>query len=125
MNWANGGRSLTAVRIPTGWPPCGRQIITERVNREKPADQFTLLRIAVEERGRRGSSEWRDDACSRRLGILNGVPETVVRRQRANINFYMLRDVRIRNAAEMTNGEVTNELARVSQMIGAGKTLLA
>lgn len=99
--------------------------ITERVSRENPEDQFGLIRIAVEERGRKASSEWRDDACSRRLGILNGVPETVGGRQRANINFYMLRDARIRNASELTSGDVTDEFARVSQALGTGKTLLA
>jgi hypothetical protein len=99
--------------------------ITERVGRENPRDQFALIRIAVEERGRAASSEWRDDACSRRLGILKGVPETVGERQRANINFYMLRDVRIRNAHELTSGDVTDEFARVSQALGSGKTLLA
>ena len=99
--------------------------ITERVGRENPEDQFALIRIAVEERGRMASSEWRDDACSRRLGILKGVPETVGERQRANINFYMLRDARIRNANELTSGDVTDEFLRVSQALGTGKTLLA
>ena len=99
--------------------------ITARVGRENPQDQFALIRIAVEERGRAASSEWRDDACSRRLGILRGVPETVGERQRANINFYMLRDVRVRNASELTSGDVTDEFARVSQVLGSGKTLLA
>jgi hypothetical protein len=99
--------------------------IAERVGRENPQDQFALIRIAVEERGRKASSEWRDDACSRRLGILKGVPETVGERQRANINFYMLRDVRIRNASELTSGDVTDEFTRVSHALGAGKTLLA
>jgi len=99
--------------------------ITERVRRENPQDQFALIRIAVEERGRKASAEWQDDACSRRLGILNGVPETVGERQRANINFYMLRDVRIRDARELTSGDVTDEFARVSQALGTGKTLLA
>jgi hypothetical protein len=46
-------------------------------------------------------------------------------RQRANINFYMLRDARIRNASELTSGDVTDEFARVSQALGTGKTLLA
>jgi len=99
--------------------------ITERVGRENPQDQFALMRIAVEERGRKASAEWQDDACSRRLGILNGVPETVGERQRANINFYMLRDVRIQDARELTSGDVTDEFARVSQALGTGKTLLA
>lgn len=99
--------------------------IAERVGRENPQDQFALIGIAVEERGRKASPEWRDDACSRRLGILKGVPETVGERQRANINFYMLRDVRIRNASELTRGDVSDEFARVSQALGTGKTLLA
>lgn len=99
--------------------------ITERVGRENPQDQFALMRIAVEERGRKASAEWQDDACSRRLGILNGVPETVGERQRANINFYMLRDVRIQDARELTSGDVTDEFARVSEVLGTGKTLLA
>jgi hypothetical protein len=99
--------------------------ITERVGRENPQDQFALMRIAVEERGRKASAEWQDDACSRRLGILNGVPETGGERQRANINFYKLRDVRIRDARELTSGDVTDEFARVSQALGTGKTLLA
>ena len=99
--------------------------ITERVGAENPQDQFALIRIAVEERGRKASSEWRDDACSRRLGILKGVPETVGDRQRANINFYMLRDVRIRNASDLTSGDVTDEFARVSEALGTGNTLLA
>ena len=99
--------------------------ITERVGRENPKDQFALIRIAVEERGLKASPQWRDDACSRRLGILKGVPETVGERQRANINFYMLRDVCVRNASELTSGDVTDEFARVSEALGTGKTLLA
>jgi hypothetical protein len=99
--------------------------ITNRVGRENPQDQFGLIRIAVEERGRTASSEWQDDACSRRMGILNGIPETVGQRQRANINFYMLRDVRIRNASELTHGDVSDEFARVSRALATGKTLLA
>jgi hypothetical protein len=98
--------------------------IVARVNRENPRDQFTLVQIAVEERGRKASAEWRADACSRRLGILHGVPETVGERQRANINFYMLRDVRISNVGDLASGEVTDEFARLSETLGAGKTLL-
>jgi hypothetical protein len=99
--------------------------IVARVARENPRDQFALVRIAVEERGRKASAEWRDDACSRRLGILQGVPETVGDRQRANINFYMLRDVRISNVGDLASGEVTDEFARLGETLGAGKTLLA
>ena len=99
--------------------------IKARVQRENPPDQFALVKIAVEERGRTASSAWRDDACSRRLGILAGVPETVGGRQRANINFYLLRDVRLKNASELTSGDVADEFTRVSQALGRGKTLLA
>ena len=98
--------------------------IVARVARENPRDQFELVRIAVEERGRKASAEWRDDACSRRLGILHGVPETVGARQRANINFYMLRDVCISNVGDLASGEVTDEFARLSETLGAGKSLL-
>jgi hypothetical protein len=99
--------------------------IKARVERERPKDQFELVRIGVEERGRTALAEWRDDCCSRRVGILKGVPETVGERQRANINFYMLRDVRIRNANELTTGDVSDEFARVGHALGTGKTLLA
>jgi hypothetical protein len=99
--------------------------IAARVAREEPSDQFALTRIAVEERGRSALTAWRDDACSRRLGILKGVPETVGGRQRANLNFYMLRDVRVRNAAELVTGEVDDEFARVSIALATGGTLLA
>jgi hypothetical protein len=98
--------------------------IEARVARENPRDQFELVRIAVEERGRKASAAWQDDACSRRLGILNGVPETVGDRQRANINFYMLRDVRVRNTSSLSRVELTGEVARVSDVIAVGKTLL-
>ena len=99
--------------------------IKARVERERPKDQFELVRIGVEERGRTALAEWRDDCCSRRVGILKGVPETVGERQRANINFYMLRDVRIRNANELTTGDVSDEFARVGHALGTGRTLLA
>jgi len=97
--------------------------IEERVNRENPQDQFALTHIAVEERGRKALPQWRADAVSRRVGILKGVPETVDDRQRANINFYMLRDVRVRSAGELLSGELP--LARVSQAVASGGSLLA
>ena len=99
--------------------------IAARVAREEPGDQFALTRIAVEERGRTALAAWRDDACSRRLGILKGVPETVGGRQRANLNFYMLRDVRVRNAGELITGDVDDEFVRVSHALATGGTLLA
>ncbi|MGE0447849.1 MAG: hypothetical protein AB7P99_21680 [Vicinamibacterales bacterium] len=99
--------------------------IAARVAREEPADQFALTHIAVEERGRAALAAWRDDACSRRLGILHGVPETVGGRQRANLNFYMLRDVRVRNAADLITGDVDDEFVRVSHTLATGGSLLA
>ena len=60
-----------------------------------------------------------------RLGILHGVPETVEDHQRANIHFYMLRDVRIRGAQELMTADVSDQLARVSQALASGDTLLA
>ena len=62
---------------------------------------------------------------SRRLGILKGVPYTVDDRQRANIHFYMLRDVRVTNVDRLVTGNMSQELARVSVAVAAGDTLLA
>ena len=100
-------------------------MIEARVTRENPQDQFELTRIAVEERGRRAAPQWQADAISRRVGILKGVPETVDDRQRANINFYMLRDVRVRSTADLLSCDVAVQLARVSQAVAAGSSLLA
>jgi hypothetical protein len=99
--------------------------IEERVRRENPADQFALTHIAVEERGRKAAQQWQADAISRRLGILRGVPETVDDRQRANINFYMLRDVHVDGAAELWSGDPTARFVSVSQAVASGRTLLA
>ena len=99
--------------------------IEARVMRENPQNQFELTHIAVEERGRRAAQQWQADAISRRLGILKGVPETVDDRQRANINFYMLRDVHVRSTADLLSGDVAVQLARVSQAVAAGSSLLA
>jgi hypothetical protein len=103
--------------LDTAW-----SAIQERVRRENPPDQFRLTQLAVEERGRKAAPQWRADAVSRRVGILKGVPETVGDRQRANINFYMLRDVRVKNAGELLSGDL--ELARVSQAVASGRSLL-
>jgi hypothetical protein len=99
--------------------------IEARVTRENPQNQFELTHIAVEERGRKAAQQWQADAISRRLGILKGVPETVDDRQRANINFYMLRDVHVRSTADLLSGDVAVQLARVSQAVAAGSSLLA
>jgi hypothetical protein len=99
--------------------------IEARVAAERPTDQFHLVAIAVEERGRKASSQWQADAVSRRLGILNGVPHTVDDRQRANIHFYMLRNVRVTNVERLVAGEMNDELARVRAAVASGETLLA
>ena len=99
--------------------------IEARVAREEPQEQFALTRIAVEERGRKAAAEWQADAISRRVGILRGVPETVAGRQRANINFYMLRDVRIGGEGTLMPGDISVQLARVSEAVASGRTLLA
>jgi hypothetical protein len=103
--------------------------IENRVHHENPQDQFDLVRIAVEERGRKASSRWRADCISRRRGILEGTPVTVSEKgnqsQRANIAFYMLRDVRIRGARELMTADVGEELKRVSRAGASGGTLLA
>jgi hypothetical protein len=106
--------------LDKAWPA-----IESRVGRENPPDQFALTQIAVEERGRRAAPQWQADAVSRRLGILKGVPETVDDRQRANINFYMLRDVRVAGAAELVSGDPTARFVAVSQAVATGRTLLA
>jgi hypothetical protein len=106
--------------LDKAWP-----MIEARVTRENPQDQFALTQIAVEERGRRASAPWQADAISRRVGILKGVPHTVDDRQRANINFYMLRDVRVTSTAALLSGDVGVQLARVSQAVAGGGSLLA
>jgi hypothetical protein len=106
--------------LDKAWPA-----IEERVRRDNPQDQFALTQIAVEERGRRAAPQWQADAVSRRVGILKGVPETVDDRQRANINFYMLRNVHVTGAAELVSGDPTARFVAVSQAVATGKTLLA
>jgi hypothetical protein len=99
--------------------------IDARLAVERPTTQFELVRIAVEERGRAASPQWQADAVSRRVGILKGVPHTVGDRQRANIQFYMLRNVRVDGIDRLVDGDVGTELARVRRAIAAGETLLA
>ena len=106
--------------LDKAWPA-----IEARVAREDPQDQFALTQIAVEERGRKAAAEWQADAISRRIGILRGVPETVGERQRANINFYMLRDVRIGGEGTLMPGDISVRLARVSEAVATGRSLLA
>ncbi len=71
--------------------------IRRRVQREAPADQFALTRIAVEERGRAADPRWRADCISRRLCILDREPVKVAESgqsaERDNPNLYLLRNV--------------------------------
>jgi len=117
--------SLYDLVIQQGSLSKARRAIEDRVEQENPGDQFQLVGIAVEERGRKASLAWQSDCVSRRLGILHGVPKTIENRQRANIQFYMLRDVRIRGAQELMTADVSDQLARVSQALASGDTLLA
>jgi len=96
--------------------------IEKRVRQEPPPDQFALVRIAVEERGKKAAPEWRADCISRRVGILNGVPVTVEGHQRANLSFFLLRNVRIRPTPPE---EVSARLAQVADAVASGGTLLA
>ncbi len=102
-----------------------KEAIERRVREQPPRDQFQLVSIAVEERGRKANPRWQADCVSRRLGILNGLPITVEGCQRANINFYLLRDVRIRGARDLMSADVSDQLTRVSEALAAGNTLLA
>jgi hypothetical protein len=99
--------------------------IEARVRQTRPADQFDLVRIAVEERGRKAAPEWRADCISRRVGILNGVPETVDGHQRANLSFFLLRNVRVRGARELMTADLGPRVARVADSLAEGGTLLA
>lgn len=99
--------------------------IKQRIKDEKPADQFSLLSIVAEERGLKANAQWRSDCISRRLGILGGFPKTIDDHQRDNQNFYMLRDVHIRDARHVIETDVNRRLAKVSKTLAAGDTLLA
>lgn len=117
--------SLYDLVIQQGSLSKAKAAIEQRVLNEAPKDQFALVAIAVEERGRKANPQWQADCVSRRLGILKGLPTTVEGRQRANINFYLLRDVRIRGARELMTADVSDQLTRVSETLAAGDTLLA
>jgi hypothetical protein len=73
--------------------------IRRRVQREQPKDEFHLTRIAVEERGRTASPQWRADCISRRLCILQRDPVKVVEggqtSERDNPNLYLLRNAAV------------------------------
>lgn len=74
--------------------------IRARVSRENPRNQFELVHIAVEERGRKAKERWRADCISRRLGILYGTPKKVTESghtaYRDNPRLYLIRNVKVR-----------------------------
>ena len=98
--------------------------IESRIKRENPQDQFHLVRIAVEERGNKANPRFRSDCVSRRVGILDGVPTTIDGHQRANIHFYMLRDVHVQGTDKIEQANMREKLARVGRTIAAGDSLL-
>lgn len=73
--------------------------IRRRIAREHPRDEFHLTRIAVEERGRTASAQWRADCISRRLCILEREPVKVTdsgqQAQRDNPQLYLLRNATV------------------------------
>lgn len=81
------------------------QEIRNQIAAEAPDDQFELVRVAVFERGKKASFAWRADCVSRRFGILNRQKTSVtidgIRAYRRNLNFYLLRNVTIRNPEEL------------------------
>lgn len=78
--------------------------IRRRVAEEQPKDEFHLTRIAVEERGRTASTEWRADCISRRLCILEREPVQVSEAgkvaERSNPNLYLLRNAEVLEAEQ-------------------------
>jgi hypothetical protein len=78
--------------------------IRRRVSKEQPRDQFHLTRIAVEERGRTASPEWRADCISRRLCILEREPVKVSESgkiaERENPRLYLLRNAPVNQVEE-------------------------
>ena len=74
--------------------------IRRRIEREKPNDEFELVRIAVEERGKKANKRWRADCISRRLGILERHPvrvsESGQTSTRNNANLILIRDSNVR-----------------------------
>ena len=68
--------------------------IKARAKAENPARQVDLLKIAVVERGKVASSDWRSDCISRRMGILNAAPfestENGITKKRGNPQFALV-----------------------------------
>jgi hypothetical protein len=117
--------SLYDLVVQQGSLDKAHEAIEARVASEGPADQFALVRIAVEERAKTANSRFVADCMSRRLGILEGVPRTVEDTQRANVNFYLLRDVRLAGASALRTADVSAQLDRVSGALATGSSLLA
>lgn len=88
--------SLYDLCVQQGSLDKARDAIRARVEREGPADQFALTRIAVEERGKTALPEWRADCVSRRLCILEREPVVVSLNgksaERDNPQLYLLRN---------------------------------
>jgi len=88
--------SLYDLCVQQGSLDKARDAIRVRVEREGPADQFALTRIAVEERGKTALPEWRADCVSRRLCILEREPVVVSLNgksaERDNPQLYLLRN---------------------------------
>lgn len=99
--------------------------IEERVNRERPNSQSELIKIAVEERGKKASAPYRTDCISRRLGILYGRPTDVEGKVRANTHFYLLRNVNIADPESARNKQVTTLLSAVGKNIATGTAIFA
>lgn len=76
--------------------------IRARVQRERPDTQVKLVHIAVEERGRCASADWRADCISRRLGILYREPVAITESgktaRRDNLRVYLVRNAPVKGA---------------------------
>lgn len=74
--------------------------IRRRIRLENPHSEFDLVRIAVEERGRKANKRWRADCISRRLGILEQRPVRVTESghtsTRNNANLILIRESNVR-----------------------------
>lgn len=88
--------SLYDLCVQQGSLDKARDAIRARAAREKPADQFQLTRIAVEERGKTALPAWRADCVSRRLCIIEREPVACSiggkTAERENPQLYLLRN---------------------------------
>lgn len=84
------------------------EAIRRRVQKESPRDQFTLTRIAVEERAKTAAARWRADCLSRRLTILERSPVAVTlagqQAQRGNDNLYLVRNSGVNELEKYLSG---------------------